>query len=245
MTFWLSLNTNNKVKIHKPKIVQFETYEQFEDKSVDFIVRESLNTTAFEGLFRIALAGGSTPFPIYKKTFNSAVFPLEQTEIYQVDERMVSPLEDQSNLKKIKSSIGSQNLPFLKKLVYFDTTSSTTKALQKYELELNQLDEPLFDLIVLGVGTDGHIASLFAGGDYFGSKNFAIETTAPQKYPTKQRLTLSLQSILNCKKILILLSGEAKGSILVELLEGSELGSDYPVKFLLAHPNLFIYQWLG
>jgi len=230
------------IDIYKPKLLKFETADILYKTTEDFTVKEILDRGAEEGFARVAISGGSTPVELFKRWSDNPIFPWDELELYQVDERYVYPESKESNQKNFIDSVHPDSFEHLKNFYPFETEISESESVKKMNEQLDSLDSPLFDMVVLGVGDDGHFASLFPGGDYFGSKEYSIQTTAPEKYQTKKRLSLTLQTILNSKKILLLVVGKNKKDVVNEMLEGNLPGSEFPVKFLLAHPDLTIYQ---
>ena len=180
----------------------------------------------------VALSGGNTPKPIYE----GLALEWEDSEkmVYQVDERYVPATHAASNQKMIQ-----QTLAPLKKR-YINTSLPIKEAIKDYQKGL-----PPFDLTVLGVGTDGHIGSLFPNTPELSEKkDFVIHTTT-DVYEIKDRITLSLPAIRRSKRILILLQGKEKKSVVKEILSGDKTIKDFPVKALLDHPGLTIYYYKG
>jgi 6-phosphogluconolactonase len=116
---------------------------------------------------------------------------------------------------------------------------SLENTVKSYKSILEMLDVPLFDLAILGVGEDGHIASLFPNNDYLkGDQDLAIATKGPNNI---DRISLSLDAILSTKNIIVYMTGENKANVIEEIFYGSKKAIDFPVKFLFAHPNVTIY----
>ena len=114
--------------------------------------------------------------------------------------------------------------------------------IKEYSEKLDTLDGSFFDFTVLGIGQDGHIASLFPGGKYLKhQEETVIQTSAPRDFAVGKRISLTVESILSSSEILIMLVGENKQEALQEMLEGEKPATQFPAKFLLAHPNVRIY----
>jgi len=233
--------------LHQPRIFDFETREQFEKQAAGFILESALDAVAEEGNFRVAFSGGSTPLPIYKNISNDPIFPWESSEVYQVDERFVPKESNESNQAQFEKSVSEETLGRIKEYHPFTVSGSVEASVREYEEKLESLDEPLFDLVVLGIGEDGHIASLFPGSSELKEvgTSFVTSAFAPKSFAGSQRLTLTLKAILSSQKVVVLLSGFQKQSVVTELIEGNKHVLEFPAKWLLQHPNLFIYQYLG
>lgn len=174
----------------------------------------------------IALSGGQTPKPIYKAFFKK---PISKIKFYQVDERYVPKNHPDSNFKMITKTLKP------KKFYYFDTSLPIKKSLEKYSKELPKK----FDLCILGIGPDGHTASLFPNSKSLTSKAKVAHGTT-NNFAVKNRLTLTFKSILNSKKILVLLQN--KPEVLSELKARTKTIKNFPAFALLKHKNLTIYH---
>ena len=176
----------------------------------------------------IALSGGSTPKPIYH-----AMTQLPQTELihfYQVDVRYVPKTDNQSNQRMIRETLHPNHFHTI------DTSLPIEKACMKYEAELPKQ----FDLVILGIGTDGHTASLFPQSEALGEANKQVTHTVKPNTDEK-RITLAFPPIMNSKTIIILLQGQEKKKIIDELFHANKLISELPAKKLLDHQNLYIH----
>jgi len=192
----------------------------------------SLNDS--EKTAQIGLSGGTTPENLYKEIAKK--IPLKNAKIFQVDERYIPKENPDSNYRLIKDTILSNNKNQPKSFHYFDTSLPKNKALAKYEKELP--NEPL-DLIILGIGPDGHTASLSPNSPALISKKKAEHTTT-KDFTIKDRLTITFPIILQAKKLLILLKGKEKQELLNKLITSKISEKEFPAKKLLKHQNLEI-----
>ena len=167
----------------------------------------------------IALSGGSTPQNLYKKM---SEFSFKNVDFFQVDERYVPKDNKDSNYKMVKETLN-------KEIHHFDTSLSIPESLEKYEKELPEQ----FDLIILGIGNDGHTASLFPNTEAINSKEKVAHTKNIQ-----ERLTITFPVILNSKNILVLLKNKKK--VLEELQNPSKTIEQFPSLKLLEHENLIV-----
>lgn len=196
----------------------FQTEEEFREAAVSFIFKIlQKNPDA-----NIALSGGTTPAPIYKALAKK--FP--QGNFYQVDERYVPPHHPDSNQKMIRETLNPANFH------YFDTTIPLPTALEKYEKELPKE----FDLTILGIGEDGHYASIFPNTP---QTEKPVSHTTTENFPIKDRMTITLKPILKSKNILILLKNKHK--VLQELQSPAKNSQEFPALNLLKHEHLEIF----
>lgn len=194
-------------------IKTFQTEQSWIDATTNFI--KSINPHT------IALSGGSTPKPIYQN------FPNGDYEFYQVDERYVPRDHPESNYRIIKESLG-------KPIHYFDTSIPIEQSLKTYASKLPKN----FDLCILGIGEDGHTASLFPHCKALKTDASVAETNT-ENFTVHHRLTLTFPKILASKAILVLLKDKKK--VLEELQDSKKTPQQYPALKLLQHQNLIIH----
>lgn len=203
----------------------FKNFPEFLRQTVDFILSLKPKT--------IALSGGSTPEPIYKN-LGKNLKNLEKTQFYQVDERYAAKTHPDSNYNLVKKILFSKNPKYLKNFHHFDTNLSIKKSLQKYKQELPKA----FDLCILGIGEDGHSASLFPNSPALSTKSPVAHTTTDQ-FKVHDRLTITFQTILKSKAILVLIKD--KPEILKELQKNTQTFKKFPALKLFRHKNLNIH----
>lgn len=218
------------------EVIKFRELSKFLDESVKFIENaciESKNKTS------IALSGGSTPKPVYKELSESKNIPFNRIEFYQVDERYVPHDHPESNYKMIYESLIHKVENDIKDFHFFDTSLSIEEAVKKYSKEI---DDIKFDITILGMGTDGHIASLFPGSGALKENEKNAVHTETLKYDIKDRLTITLPVIQRSRKILMLLKGGEKSQILKEMQASEKTKNDLPAKALIRHNDFSVYH---
>lgn len=179
---------------------------------------------------RIAISGGSTPKRMFTlladpaKPYAVAV-PWAKLELFWVDERCVPPDHPDSNYKMTKEAL-LDHVPLPASQVHrMEGELDPAEAAAKYDSEIRNTfklegaETPAFDLVLLGMGDDGHTASLFPHTE-------ALHETAsivtPNHVPQKDtwRITLTLPVILQGRKVAFLIEGAAKAAILADVLLG-------------------------
>jgi 6-phosphogluconolactonase len=187
----------------------------------------SLSAVKERDRFSAALSGGQTPVGFYSRLASLEGLPWDRTHIFLVDERFVPPDDADSNYKMIfevllnKIHIPSQNVHSISTVGLSPETSAG-----KYEGELRLFfglspqGIPEFDLALLGVGEDGHTASLFPGSEALKEKEHLVaRVTAPASM--HDRITLTFPALNNAKNIFVLAIGSRKASVMKKLIEGN------------------------
>jgi len=231
------------INIFPPKITQFEDIQKLYESAYLSFEESILSHQAHKGNCRIAISGGSTPLELYDKIGKSPVIDWERMEIFQTDERFIENTDKRSNEFQIRKSFGKETIEILEKslgIFWLKSDQKVDICLKNYNEILTSLDGVWFDEVILGIGMDGHFASLFPEGNYLKHQENAVISTETTLFEVSQRLSLTIESILNSEKITILLVGSNKSEVLQELVEGKLNATDFPAKFLLSHPNVHI-----
>lgn len=186
---------------------------------------------------RIALSGGDTPQKLYKRIAKDTSIDFSKVEFYQVDERYVNRYDKHSNYKMIANTLIRPLAGKLKGFNFFDTSRSIDRCVKNYIKDISGIQ---FDLVLLGMGKDGHVASIFPGDkEAIDSKEQALHTQTDD-FPIQDRVTLSLKKIKDAKHVMMLLKGKAKKSILKDFLEKDVDVYELPAKALLKKKKLTV-----
>ncbi|MGL5831416.1 MAG: 6-phosphogluconolactonase [Candidatus Altimarinota bacterium] len=226
------------------KLKKFNSEEAFVNDSIALISEIIWNAQSEKGRAVIGVSGGSTPKKIYEGVGQMAAddqLDLLKTDVFLLDERMVGLDNAASNYKMIRESLyAGNNLQFLNNLHYFETALGRYQAAEKYKKELAALANLEMDAVILGIGPDGHFASIFPGYVEMDKGELVIMSETEQ-FEVEERLSVGPAVILNAKKILVLLKGEEKRSVVEQLLSGDKKPQEYPAMILLNHLNLEVF----
>lgn len=199
-------------------------------RMADLLVEGVLAKT--DGKFRVALSGGSTPkrlFELLAEPELAKRIPWERVEIFYGDERHVPEGHPDSN-HAVGQSVLISRVPVPEGNVHPMPTGSTVEVdARTYQKTLEtaygatRLDpaRPLFDLVMLGLGTDGHTASLFPGEPVLQEKTAWVGTAAPKTAP-HERITLTYPAIASSALVVFLVTGASKVEMLKRLRDGDK-----------------------
>lgn len=183
------------------------------------------------------VSGGSSPAPIYKR-LSEADLNWSKIKVALVDERWVDFEHDKSNEAFIVNTLMQNNATAAKLVGMKNSAVSAADGLAKCESDYQKLAAP-FDVTVLGMGPDGHTASLFphAKGltESLETKNLCSAITAIKSEVTgdcTERMTLSLAGIVNSRHLMLLISGDEKLATYREALAGGDV-AEMPVRAVL------------
>jgi len=201
-------------------------------RSIRDIARTCVNE---RGIFTLVLSGGETPRLLYEylaQRSSEAAMPWVQTHIFWGDERCVAPDHDHSNFAMAYRALLSR-APVPKQNIHripaeMDPPEAGAEAYESMLREFfhSALESappsqafPFFDLILLGVGKDGHTASLFPGDVALEeTERLAAAVLAPTASPPIPRITLTLSVINRARCAMFLVSGHGKSQVLRMIL---------------------------
>jgi 6-phosphogluconolactonase len=190
------------------------------------------------GRFTVALAGGSTPKSLYSLLATNPSLPWNRIYFFFGDERHVPPDHPESNYRMVREALFSK-VPIPAENVFRMPAENpdASKAAEAYELSLRQVFNPppgqfpRFDMVLLGMGPDGHTASLFPGIPALQEKSRWVVSDWVEKFKTN-RITLTLPVLNNAAVVMFLVSGQDKASTLKEVLQGKQPGELFPSKLI-------------
>ena len=201
--------------------------------------------------FTVALAGGSTPALLYSllaKAPLAQALDWKQVHLFFGDDRCVSPESNDSNYHMTRASGLLALVP--ESNVHLMSTDAPDHhlAAQQYENEIRRHfkleagQPPRFDLILLGMGPDGHCASLFPHKPALHETERLIVASEPGLKPFVERLTSTYSVLNNAANVLFLVAGEDKAETLVRVLQGPDDFDTLPSQAV--HPNNGTLTWL-
>jgi 6-phosphogluconolactonase len=203
---------------------------------------------AAKGRATLALSGGTTPRAVYvllgSEPFRSAI-PWRNVHCFWGDERCVPPENPESNYRMVRESLLDRIAIPSGNIHRIAGELPPEQAAAQYEAELHSYfgspsaGNMQFDLILLGLGDDGHTASIFPGTNAESEQQKIVVAVSPRTVP-QPRVTLTLPVLNQAKQILFLVSGERKAAIVKEILEGEE--GRYPSQKV--HPVAGDVRWL-
>jgi 6-phosphogluconolactonase len=203
---------------------------------------------ARSGRFAVALSGGSTPRRVnsllaaeYKDSL-----PWNKIFIFFGDERHVPPDDPDSNYRMADESLLSR-VPLPRENAFrIQAELPAEVAAEKYQGALRDFfalkpgEWPRFDLVFLGIGEDGHTASLFPGTAALQEKTSLVAANRVERLNTT-RITLSFPVLDHAAEVLFLVSGKGKAKIMKEILRPSD-GQRYPAQ--MVHPENGRLLWM-
>ncbi len=190
----------------------------------DLFVRCGQDAIAARGRFDVSLAGGTTPTAAYELLGTpeyASELDWNKVEVYFGDERCVPPDHEQSNYKMAKDA-------FLERVgipganvhrIAGEDDPVDAAAAYRAELISRLGEEPRFDLVMLGMGPDGHTASLFPGTDPLEADEMLVRAV----YSTSQkqwRITLTPRVLNGARTVVFAVAGAGKASMLKQVREG-------------------------
>src|SRR5215472_11227299 len=175
-----------------------------------FVAERARAAVAANGSFHFAVSGGHTPWAMFAELASEEV-PWEATVIYQVDERVAPPDDPDRNLTHLTKALGSAPAQVRAMPV---NESDLVVAAVRYAAML----PAKFDLVHLGLGPDGHTASLVPGDPVLSVTDRLVALTEP--YQERVRMTLTYPALARAGQILFLVTGSDKKDPLARLLAG-------------------------
>ena len=200
------------------------------EAGADIFTRAAQAAVKERGVFAVAVSGGSTPRPMHRmlaeEPYRSET-PWQKTSFFWADERCVAVTDEASNYGAAKADlIGKVPLP-MRQIHPMPVEIAPEDGALEYERVINDFFRvgeghvPSFDLIFLGIGEDGHTASLFPGQKVLREKKRWV-VAVKGGHPNVDRLTMTFSLLNQARQIVLLVSGKRKAAVLETLFEDKE-----------------------
>ena len=195
--------------------------ESLIEAATEQFVVSARNAIAKRGVFHVALAGGSTPKGLYKKLATSPY--VEQIDWSRVhlffgDERCVLPTHEDSNFKMAREAM-IDHIPIPQENVHRMPTEEGVApevAIRYGRTLADTLEGAPLDLVLLGLGPDGHIASLFPDSDALDVTDNMVTSLYVEKFDS-WRATMTYPTINAARQVIVFIGGEAKAAIVKDI----------------------------
>ena len=214
---------------------EFDSQSAFEQAAYRFILEHAGHAIAARGAFRIVLAGGNTPRNIYRELC-SATTDWSAWHVYFGDERCL-PADDPARNSRMARSEWLDHVAIPAAQIHaIPAELGPEAAAHEYALEIARITE--FDLILLGLGEDGHTASLFPGGMW--ERNETMPDVIPVNdapKPPAQRVSLSPARLSRAACVMFLANAEEKRDSISQWRSGAEI----PAACIAPHGGVDIF----
>lgn len=191
----------------------------------------------------LVLTGGSTPGPAYEElasALREVGGDLGATTLWFGDERCVPPQDERSNYRLVKQTLldplGDLPAPTVMRI---HGELGPEKAAEAYDRQLQEAGEPEFDLLLLGLGPDGHCASLFPDQPSLAERaRLVVGVQQAGLEPFVPRVSLTLSGLANAKQTVFLVTGESKADAVAAAFgQGSTPDPHVPASLLVPLAN--------
>jgi 6-phosphogluconolactonase len=222
------------------EIRRVTTPQELFEAAAEEVIRAANQAVAERARFAIALSGGSTPKNLYTLLATNAgsSLPWDRMFFFWGDERHVPPDHPESNYRMAHEAMLAKAPVPAGNVFRMPTENPDASAVaEAYEQTLRKFSSseasqvPRFDLILLGMGPDGHTASLFPETAALSEKSRLVAANWVEKLKTS-RLTFTLPLLNAARCVLFLVSGTDKAAALRAVLESDAPGEQYPAKLV-------------
>jgi 6-phosphogluconolactonase len=215
----------------------FSNFTVLVEAAIDLFIHLAEDSIRKRGRFTVALSGGSTPQPLYAALGSEEHknrLDWDHIHLFWGDERHVPSTHPDSNYGMVHKALLSKIVIPASNIHRVPTALDVHAAARQYEGVLQSFFDgalPRFDLVLLGMGEDGHTASLFPHSAGLNEEErWFIANYAPKK--EVWRLTLTKNVINNARNVLVLVRGAAKAKMLKDVLNGPVDAELKPIQFI-------------
>ncbi len=222
---------------NKHKLRVFSSVELLNKSAAELLVQIADESVKAKGRFLLCLSGGNTPKSLYALLSVNPyreLIPWENTFVFWGDERCVPADDDRNNAHEASEVLLKKTKLPSSHIFPIPVNLPPADAANKYEQTLRDFfgpDLPCFDLILLGLGENGHTASLFPGTAVLWEKSRWVQEVFV-KEQQMNRITMTATLINKAHHILFLVSGAGKSGILEEVLTAPYQPEKYPAQLI-------------
>jgi 6-phosphogluconolactonase len=228
-----------------PEIIIVEDLKGLSRKAADLFVEQAVAVLKTSPFFSMALSGGSTPESLYSLfTSDPGIkdkIAWKRVHIFWGDERHVPSDHPQSNFRMANRTMLTE-LPLPPQNIHrvMAEDADADRVTRRYEQEISRFFQlqagqfPRFDLIWLGLGPDGHTASLFPHSAALTEKKRLVAANWVEQFQS-HRITMTLPVLNHAKCLIFLVSGAAKAETLKQVLENDRRAPQFPAQLIQPH----------
>ena len=221
-----------------PQVHKYKSLELIAEAAAQRFLETAKRAVEKNDRFIVVLAGGSTPRGLYRRLTESPYrekVPWRHTYFVFGDERCVPPDDENSNYRMVQETLlGPLEIPETR-VLRMKGERVPDDAARRYEVRLSDLFLNLpkrhFDLTLLGIGKDGHTASLFPGTAALEEKERWVAANQVPQLDT-WRLTLTLKALNSSRRVIFLAGGEEKAQVIAEAFGGVEHPLPHPCELV-------------
>lgn len=220
--------------MERDNILIWENSEALSVAATYFFLKSYYECISKTGRFTVALSGGNTPKRLYQLLATpefSRNIDWGKVLLFWGDERFVAHTHDDSNYKMVKENL-LEHITIPKKNIFPVPTKGRPEACSiQYETTIKNIigAKYSFDLILLGMGDDGHTASLFPQTEILKERKRLVKEVWV-KNKKAWRISFTYPLINRSKEVLFLIAGESKAPVLKQIFSDKELQNPYPVQ---------------
>ena len=217
-------------------VIVARSADQIVDKIAADLVVHAKNCVRQFGDFHLALSGGSTPQPLYERLMYDPQYrmlPWRQTHLWIVDERCVDFADERSNFRSIRETIVDHaDIPSEQVHPIFPLSEIADRRYEqelKAALEWREPGQDRLDFILLGMGGDGHTASLFPHSSALREETKLVTIVSDGETPAPGRVSMTFPLINAARFIAVLVTGYSKADAVARLAAREETIATLPV----------------
>lgn len=229
------------------QLIEASDTDDFTHQAVTILKHHIVNSIADHGSCILGLSGGSTPKPVYEAIGKEKI-DWSRVHIFLIDERYCDPESPDSNQKMVHDTLLKNAHISDQNIVFPNTTLPLEECINKYESDLRHLasQHSTFkilhsDINILGMGNDGHIASLFPPlSEHLMGDSALVHHTVTDSFAVHDRISISLNAIAAADSQVFLLKGTDKKRVWEEMMASSEDAKRWPAKRVIENGGVTV-----